>query len=252
MEDAGRAAAAELARGEHTRKHDIEAVTRLALDDGGCAGRNLLAHHQLCELVQPVSRKLGEQLTARQLSHRRRYVARAHGPIVARVGTLVGWKHCPRCSAPLESDGRTANCSECGYVAYAGPAPTVSALVLDEAGRVLLARRKFEPEAGKWDVPGGFLEEDEEALEGLRRELREETGLEIEPLELAGIWADRYGGSDDATATLNLYWTARIVSGEPTAADDVAELRWFSLGDLPPDDELAFGNIVQALRSLAS
>ena len=153
---------------------------------------------------------------------------------------------------PLESDGRTATCGECGFVAYAGPEPTVCALVLDDAGRVLLARRKFEPEAGKWDVPGGFLEEDEEALDGLRRELREETGLEIEPLELAGIWADRYGGGDDATATLNLYWTARIVSGEPTAADDVAELRWFSVDDLPPDDELAFGNVVQALRSLAS
>ena len=101
------------------------------------------------------------------------------------------------------------------------------ALVLDDDGRVLLARRKFEPEAGKWDVPGGFLEEDEEPLDGLRRELREEAGVEIEPLELAGIWADRYGGADDATATLNLYWTARIVSGEPTPADDVAELRWF-------------------------
>ena len=114
---------------------------------------------------------------------------------------------------------------------------------------MLLARRKFEPDAGKWDVPGGFLEEDEEALDGLRRELREETGLEIEPLELAGIWADRYGGGDNATATLNLYWTARIVSGEPTAADDVAELRWFSLDDLPPDEELAFENVAKALHS---
>jgi len=168
------------------------------------------------------------------------------------VGTLVGWNHCPRCSAPLERVGRAARCPECGYVAYASPEPTACALVVDDEGRVLLARRKFEPEAGKWDVPGGFLEEDEEPLDGLRRELREETGLEIEPLELAGIWADRYGGSDDATATLNLYWTTRIVSGEPTPADDVSELRWFSLDDLPPDEEVAFGNVVKALRSLAS
>ena len=81
---------------------------------------------------------------------------------------------------------RPRTCAECGFIAYASPEPTVCALVLDDAGRVLLARRKFEPEAGKWDVPGGFLEEDEEPLDGLRRELREETGLEIEPLELAG------------------------------------------------------------------
>jgi 8-oxo-dGTP diphosphatase len=116
---------------------------------------------------------------------------------------------------------------------------------------VLLARRAYEPEAGKWDLPGGFLEEDEDPLDGLRRELREETGVEIEPLELAGIWADRYGGLEGATATLNLYWTARIVSGEPEPADDVSELRWFSLEDLPPDEELAFASVAQALRSLS-
>jgi len=140
-------------------------------------------------------------------------------------------------------------CHECGFVAYASSEPTVSALVVDDDSRILLARRKFEPEAGKWDLPGGFLEEREEPLDGLRRELREEAGVEIEPLEFAGAWADRYGDAEDATATLNLYWNARIVSGEPTPGDDVSELRWFALGELPRDDELAFQNVVKALRS---
>lgn len=168
------------------------------------------------------------------------------------MGTLVGWKHCPRCAAPLESDGKAARCDACGFTTYASAEPTACALVLDGEGRVLLARRAFEPEAGKWDVPGGFLEEDEDPLDGLRRELREEAGVEIEPLELAGIWADRYGGVEGATATLNLYWRARIVSGEPEPADDVSELRWFPLDDLPPDEELAFPNVAKALRSLRS
>jgi 8-oxo-dGTP diphosphatase len=125
----------------------------------------------------------------------------------------------------------------------------VSALLLDDDGRVLLARRAFEPARGKWDLPGGFLEEGEEPLAALRRELREEAGIEIEPLELAGVWPDRYGDAEDAPSTLNLYWTARIVSGEPVPADDVAELRWYSLDDLPGDDELAFRNVAKALRS---
>ena len=126
-------------------------------------------------------------------------MARAHVPILARVGTARRLEALP---ALLRGGSRATagprTCAECGYIAYASPEPTVCALVLDDAGRVLLARRKFEPEAGKWDVPGGFLEEDEEPLDGLRRELREEAGVEIEPLELAGIWADRYGGGDDA------------------------------------------------------
>jgi 8-oxo-dGTP diphosphatase len=179
-------------------------------------------------------------------------MARAHVPILARVARVVGWKHCPHCAGAIENDAKTATCADCGFTAYGSPEPTVCALVLDGEGRVLLARRKFDPKAGTWDVPGGFLEEDEEPLDGLRRELREEAGVEIEPLELAGIWADRYGGGDDPTATLNLYWTARIVSGEPAPADDVAELRWFSLDALPPGDELAFHNVVEALRSISS
>ncbi len=126
----------------------------------------------------------------------------------------------------------------------------MGALVLDGEDRVLLSRRAYEPQAGKWDIPGGFLEEGEEPLDALRRELREEAGVEIEPLELVGIWVDRYGGDDEATATLNLYWTARIVSGKPTPADDVAELAWFPIDEVPGDGELAFANVAKALRSL--
>ena len=52
---------------------------------------------------------------------------------------------------------------------------------------------------------------------------------------------DRYGDGPDANATLNLFWTARIVAGEPVAADDVAELRWFAPTSSRREDELAFG-----------
>jgi 8-oxo-dGTP diphosphatase len=166
------------------------------------------------------------------------------------VARLTGWKHCPRCAEALENDGATASCAACGFTAYASSEPTVCALVLDDEGRVLLARRAYEPQAGKWDLPGGFLEEGEAPLDALRRELREEAAVEIEPLELVGVWTDRYGDDDDAIATLNVYWTARIVSGEPTPADDVAELAWFPLEDLPGDGELAFRNVREALGSL--
>jgi 8-oxo-dGTP diphosphatase len=166
------------------------------------------------------------------------------------MARLTGWQHCPRCTAALENDGATARCNACGFTAYASSEPTVGALVVDGEGRVLLSRRAYEPQAGKWDIPGGFLEEGEEPLEALRRELREEAGVEIEPLELVGIWVDRYGGDAEATATLNLYWTARIVSGEPTPADDVAELVWFPIDEVPGDEELAFKNVAEALRSL--
>ena len=135
---------------------------------------------------------------------------------------------------------------------YAESAPAVSALVSDDDGRILLARRAFEPDAGLWDVPGGFLEEGEHPLDGLRRELEEETGLRAEPGEFVGVFMDTYGDAADASAVLNLVWTAAIAAGELAAADDVSELRWFPLDDLPSDDELAFTWIGPALRDWAS
>jgi 8-oxo-dGTP diphosphatase len=128
----------------------------------------------------------------------------------------------------------------CGLVHYASSQPTACAIVVDATGRVLLARRAGEPFAGRWDLPGGFLEEGEHPLDALVREMKEETGLDVEPDQFVGIWVDRYGSGEDAPATLNLYWTASVVGGEAEAADDVAELRWFAGERLPAAGDLAF------------
>jgi ADP-ribose pyrophosphatase YjhB (NUDIX family) len=169
--------------------------------------------------------------------------------IVAVVGELVGWRYCPRCRSELRGDDSRVECPECGLVSYASSKPTAGALCEDEEGRVLLTRRAHEPFRGRWDLPGGFLEEGEHPIDGIRRELREETGLEVEPLEFLGVWLDRYGGDSTAEATLNLYWTARVVGGEPQAADDVSELGWFAADELPPPDELAFENVPLVLSA---
>jgi ADP-ribose pyrophosphatase YjhB (NUDIX family) len=165
------------------------------------------------------------------------------------MAELAGWHYCPRCRAELRGDERRLECPACGFVAYPGSKPTACALCEDEQGRVLLARRAVEPFRGRWDIPGGFLDEGEHPLDGLRRELREETGLEVEPLEFVGVWIDRYGGDSDAEATLNLYWTARVAAGDPEPADDVSELRWFAPDELPGREELAFENVPLVLST---
>ena len=165
------------------------------------------------------------------------------------MGELAGWRFCPRCGEGLRGDERRLECPACGFVAYPSSKATAGALCVDDEGRVLLVRRAIEPFRGRWDIPGGFLDEGEHPLDGLRRELREETGLEVEPVELVGVWMDRYGGDATAEATLNLYWTARVVGGEPEAADDVSELGWFAPDELPSPDELAFENVPKVLSA---
>ncbi len=164
------------------------------------------------------------------------------------VAELASWRHCPRCGASIEplDGGARVECPNCGFRHYASSKPTASGLVLD-AGRILLARRAIEPDEGKWDLPGGFLQEGEDPRDALVRELEEETSMHVEPVEFFDVVVDRYGEDEDAQYTLNLYWTCRVVSGEPTPADDVAELRWFGRDELPPSDELAFRNNEQIL-----
>jgi len=164
------------------------------------------------------------------------------------MGELEGWKSCPRCGTELAGDAARLWCSACGFVVYASSKPTAGALCV-ENGRVLLARRAHPPFKGFWDIPGGFLDEGEDPLDGLRRELKEETGLDVEPERFLGIWIDRYGGDSTAESTLNLYWTALVVGGVAVPADDVSELRWFERDELPAASELAFENVPLVLAA---
>ncbi len=144
------------------------------------------------------------------------------------MGVLDGWQVCPRCAHGLEPrHGGHLGCPACGSRYWANSAPTVQGL-LERDGRVLMGRRRIEPRKGHWDLPGGFLEEGEEPLEGLRREFREETGVEVEPVEWLGAFVDAY----DATFVLGLTWLVRG-EGEPVAADDIETLAWFGPEQIP-------------------
>lgn len=166
------------------------------------------------------------------------------------MGILRGWRFCPRCRAELTNDGSKVECSACGFERYANALPAVAALVVDDAGRILLARRAHEPDAGLWDTLGGFLEEDEHPLAGLRREIREEAGVAIEVGNFVDTYPDRYGDGEDAPVALNLVWEATLAGDqtELVPADDVSELRWFARDDLPGDEELAFRWLARCLE----
>jgi ADP-ribose pyrophosphatase YjhB (NUDIX family) len=165
------------------------------------------------------------------------------------MGALHGWTTCPRCGARLDGDDGRLACDACGSVYYANSAPTVSALVEDEQGRLLLGRRAIDPYRGLWDTLGGFLHEGEDVLDGLRREVREETGLEVEPVRFFGAWGDRYGDGPTAVHTLNLFWLVRVVGGVERAADDVSELAWFAVDALPASAELAFTRVADVVSA---
>lgn len=122
----------------------------------------------------------------------------------------------------------------------------MGAIPIDDRGRVLLARRGIDPFFGQWNTIGGFLDYQEEPLDGLKREVQEETGADCDVLDFVAMVADRYGR--DGSALLCSYFTVRLRSGAVTPRDDVSELQWFSLEDLPRD--LAFSADRRALAAL--
>jgi 8-oxo-dGTP diphosphatase len=157
---------------------------------------------------------------------------------------LDGWRVCPRCAQALEPRERGhLRCRGCGASYWANSAPAVQGLLVRD-GRVLIGRRKIEPRRGFWDLPGGFLEEGEEPLAGLRREFLEETGIAVEPVAWLGAVVDPY----DDVFVLGLTWLVRG-EGEPLADDDVEELAWFSPSELP--EEMAFPSQNAILRGWA-
>jgi 8-oxo-dGTP diphosphatase len=102
--------------------------------------------------------------------------------------------------------------------------PCAGAVVLDGAGRLLLVRRGRPPGQGLWSVPGGRLEPGETVEQAVAREMREETGLEVDVGRLLGTVSRP--GAGDVTYEIADY-VATVCGGQLHAGDDAAEAEWF-------------------------
>ena len=142
-------------------------------------------------------------------------------------------------------DGRArAVCGRCGHIAYRNPVPAAGVVVV-ESGRVLMVRRKFEPRAGDWTLPAGFVEYDEHVEACAVRETREETGLRVELTRLFGAYMAM---DDPRVQVVLLLYLARQVGGELAAGDDASEVEFFPLDSLPA--RIAFKAHEQALADV--
>lgn len=163
---------------------------------------------------------------------------------------LQPMRFCHRCGGLLTphkgpDDERSRQlCTVCETIHYRNAKPCAGALV-EKHGQLLLVKRAIEPYLGCWDIPGGFLEVDEHPEVGAIREVREETGLAIEPTGLFGIYVDQNPYDRGGTTCLNIYYSARVVGGQEQPDDDAADLAWFSPAELP--EEIAFDHAHQVL-----
>jgi ADP-ribose pyrophosphatase YjhB (NUDIX family) len=94
---------------------------------------------------------------------------------------------------------------------------SVAGVIVDDQGRALLIQRR---DNGHWEAPGGVLELDEDIASGLRREVREETGLEVEPELLTGVYKNMKRG------IIALVFRCRATGGSLTVTDESKDFRW--------------------------
>ena len=94
---------------------------------------------------------------------------------------------------------------------------SVAAVITDDHGRALLVQRR---DNDHWEPPGGVLELGESIEDGLRREAREETGLDIEPIALTGIYKNMTRG------IIALVFRCKTTGGDLALSDEVAAFRW--------------------------
>lgn len=124
-----------------------------------------------------------------------------------------------------------------------GPSPTVDVVIALPGDRVVLVRRKFPPPG--WALPGGFVDEGETLEAAAVREAREETGLEVELVDLLWVYSDP--ARDPRRHTVSAVWLGRA-SGEPAGADDAEEARAFSWTELPAPVAFDHGEILADAR----
>lgn len=156
--------------------------------------------------------------------------------------------YCPKCGAQLnyrqQQDRLRLTCQACGYIFYENPVVGVAVMIINDAGQILLGRRRGGSYDGLWCIPCGYVEYDEDVYDAAKREFQEETNLDVEITRVFTVLSNFH---DPERHTVGIWFLARVKGGEPVAGDDLSEVGFFDLQNLPP---LAFPTDRMVLDSL--
>ena len=138
--------------------------------------------------------------------------------------------YCQRCGYRL-ADKRVESvvrpcCPSCGYIVFLDPKVAAVVLVLMDK-KLVLVRRDIEPARGHWSFPSGYVDRGEVVEDAARREVAEETGLEIGLDGFVGLYSGR------ASPVVPAVYSAHVLGGELMAGPEVQEVGLFTDSDLP-------------------
>lgn len=147
---------------------------------------------------------------------------------------------CPKCGSREfhKLGAKSLKCEHCGFHFFINSAAAVAALITNNEGKLLLTTRAVEPDFGKLDLPGGFIDPGETAENAVIRELDEELSMKVKSLEYIGSASNEYIFSGYSVFTLDMAFRVipESVSGL-VAMDDILDYRFYA------EDELDYSQI---------
>ena len=167
---------------------------------------------------------------------------------------LEQFHFCPVCGSEnfTANSEKSKKCGNCGFEYFMNPSSANVALILNDKGELLVARRKKDPAKGTLDLPGGFADIGETAEEGVIREVKEETGLCVTQTIYLFSVNNMYRYSKLNIPTLDLFYLCEVKDFHNLCASDDAELcMWIPLEEIRIE-EFGLKSIQKGLQTFLS
>ena len=152
---------------------------------------------------------------------------------------LSQFRYCPKCGSPRFEvhNAKSKHCADCGFTYYFNPSSATVALILNERDELLVCRRAKDPAKGTLDLPGGFVDMFETGEEGVKREVKEETGLDVERADYLFSLPNLYLYSGFLVHTLDMFFRCTVAdTSHYRAMDDAADAFFLPCRDIRLED----------------
>jgi ADP-ribose pyrophosphatase YjhB (NUDIX family) len=160
------------------------------------------------------------------------------------------FKFCLRCGTKARLNKNHLHCPACGLDFYLNPKPVQSVILFNNKNELLFVIRAFEPKKGFLDFPGGFVDEDEDFEQSIRRELKEELGIDIGEINFLSSDHDTYLFQDVNYKTMGATYYGNLPkNAELKPDDDVSGVEFYRLEDIPMD-RLAWPSMRRMIEKL--
>lgn len=156
--------------------------------------------------------------------------------------------NCPTCLNKLDNVKNKFNCSICNFEYFHNVA-SASVAIIEKENKILLLKRSKNPKPGKLHLPGGFVSSEETAEEALRREVKEETNLNVNKINYLFSIPNKYIYSNISYNVLDLYFAVKVSHHEVKIDSESTAFAWISKNSIDAN-KIAFSSVRNALKRL--